>query len=120
MSDELAWTSRQQSGGNSPVELLCLGCDLKIDILLLCSQCQLAVPESSVRCQCSSLTEVIDVEDAADSATRPAVLDLALCRRCRGVVDGRVDLAEGVGLDVCRHGWKWVGELSGLVWWFGE
>jgi hypothetical protein len=57
-------------------------------------------------CQFSSLTEVIDVEDAADSATRPAVLDLALCRRCRGVVDGRVDLAEGVSLDVCRHGWS--------------
>lgn len=44
MSDELAWRSRQQSHSNLPVELLCLGCDLKIDILLLCSQCQLAVP----------------------------------------------------------------------------
>lgn len=70
-------------------------------------------------CQCSlSLTEVIDVEDAADGTTRPAVLDLALCRRCRGVVDGGVDLAEGLGLDVCRHGWN--GWVSELVWWFGE
>jgi hypothetical protein len=48
MSDELAWRSRQQSSGTSPVELLCLRCDLEVDILLLCSQCQLAVPEPSV------------------------------------------------------------------------
>jgi hypothetical protein len=55
-------------------------------------------------CQ-SSLTEVIDVEDAANGTTRPAVLDLALCRRSRGVVNGRVDLAEGLGHDLCcGHG----------------
>lgn len=55
-------------------------------------------------CQCS-LTEVIDVEDAADGTTRPAVPDLALCRRSRGVIDGRIDLAEaeGLGHDVCGH-----------------
>jgi hypothetical protein len=47
-------------------------------------------------CRCS-LTEIIDIEDAADGTTRPAVLDLALCRRSRGVVDGRIDLAQGLG-----------------------
>lgn len=52
----------------------------------------------------AQLTKVIDVEDTADSATGSAVLDLAFCRRCRGVVDGRVDLAEGLGYDVCGHG----------------
>jgi hypothetical protein len=93
-----------------PVELLCLGCDRKIDILLLCSQCQPAAPELQevyqrvAICRCS-LTEVIDVEDAADGTTRPAVLDLALCRRCRGVVNGRIDLAQGLGHDFCcGHG----------------
>jgi len=56
--------------------------------------------------QAMSLTEIIDVEDAADGAARPAVLDLALCRRGRGVIDGRIDLAEGLGdVDGCRHGW---------------
>jgi hypothetical protein len=65
-------------------------------------------------CQ-SSRTEVIDVEDAADGTTRPAVLDLALCRRSRGVVDGRIDLAEGLGDDLCcRHGWCW-SELGGYL-----
>ena len=114
MSDELAWRSQHHSHVHLPVELLCLRRDLKIDVLLLCSHCQLAVPVNPLLpMQClSSLTEVIDVEDAADGTTRPAVLDLALCRRCRGVVDGRVDLAEGVGLDVCRHGWSGVSELG--------
>jgi hypothetical protein len=43
------------------------------------------------------------------------VLDLALCRRSRGVVDGGINLAEaeGLGLGVCRHGWK--GEREELV-----
>ena len=70
--------------------------------------------------QCSSFTKVIDVEDAADGTTRPAVLDLALCRRRWGVVDGGIDLAEaeGLGLGVCRHGWKEV--IDGAGWWFGE
>jgi hypothetical protein len=52
-----------------------------------------------------SLTEIIDVEDAADGTTRPAVLDLALCRRSWGVVNGRIDLAQGLGHDLCcGHG----------------
>jgi hypothetical protein len=65
-------------------------------------------------CRCS-LTEIIDIEDAADGTTRPAVLDLALCRRSRGVVDGRIDLAQGLGDDLCcGHGWCW-SELGGLL-----
>jgi hypothetical protein len=69
-----------------------------------------AVPAHPEGMFCASkqaqLTEIVDVEDAADGAARPAVLDLALCRRARGVVDGRIDLAEGLGdFDGCRHGW---------------
>lgn len=65
-----------------------------------------------------SLTEVIDVEDSADGAARSTMLDLALRRRCGGVINGRIDLAEGLGGNVCRHGWKgWV--VGWMVGWRG-
>lgn len=51
------------------------------------------------------LTKIVDVEDATNGAARSTMLDLGLGRRGRGVIDGRVDLAEGLGDDVCGHGW---------------
>jgi hypothetical protein len=94
-----------------PVELLCLRCDLKINVLLLCSPCQpivpshprLGTPQQASNRQ-RSLTEIIDVKDATNGTTRPAMLDLALCWRSWGVVNGRIDLAEGLaGHDFCGH-----------------
>jgi len=73
---------------NLPIELLSLGGDVNVGVLLLCSQCQLAVPAHPKECCCvckrkqaskqAQLTEIIDVEDTADGTARPAVSDLAL------------------------------------------
>jgi hypothetical protein len=77
----------EKGNANLPIELLGLGGDVNVGVLLLCSRRQLAVPAHPNKCfatrlgqrkQASSLTEIIDVEDAADGAARPAVSDLAL------------------------------------------
>ncbi len=55
------------------------------------------------------LTKIIDVEDTADGAARPAMPGLGLARRSRGVVDGRVDLAQrrALFLHFSGHWWEW-------------
>jgi len=68
-----------------PIELLSLWGNVNVGVLLLCSQCQFGpVPAHPKEC-CAvlwraslQLTEIIDVEDAADGTARPAVSDLAL------------------------------------------
>jgi hypothetical protein len=76
----------ETGNANLPIELLSLGGDVNVGVLLLCSQCQLAIPAHpkgslqavDQRKQVTSLTELIDVEDTADGTASPAVSDLAL------------------------------------------
>lgn len=82
-----------------PVELLGLGGDLEFDTFLF-YRCVSVLLTSEGDSNGRWLTKIVDVEDTADGAAGAAVLDLALRRRGRGVVNGRVDFGQVVGVEI--------------------